>query len=315
MNINSFLITLSEEFGSKNYGWDKLVTFLIAIVQAVLIGIITSLVLNNSFKKSKALGDRLRKVGIEEIKVTDGRLNSKSRRMLFAKDKEDIPYELDLFFITGIGFFNDYYDKLIHLVENGTKIKVLIESPYKSVCYNEDTIKYVDGIEKFPIANNLPEDLYNKITKIYTDLDTCIGEKYQNLSYVDKTFLLLMKGSEDKVDKKYGCHSLEVLLVTKMLQEINKHAKSKNKIELHYYEDDYRIPITLGKFKAKGSKKTVDYNILWTNINSPIQETSKRNSINVQAKYEDENDKKNYAFDVGMFFDYIFEKYPTNIIK
>ena len=305
------------------YWLDVFVDMLTALIPAVATALLTAWFLNNAFKKSKHLGDSLVKSGIEKIEYSSGKMTKADRAKLFGLNGKKIPNELCLCFLTGDNFFLDYYEYLLNLLNNNCKIKVLIANPQGSNRVNDYMTNYPS---EFSREHSLcsAKDKTN-LAKIYYEYYAYNSEQMSNLAYLERTYLMLSKENIDKIAEnkfgrpyeileeaekqsvwmdrigKTGDHVMQTLIVTKIVDSLN--AKSTgSKISLHYYKDEYRIPITLATYKSKDK----DEYLLWTNMNAPVKETTK--SVNVFGKSNDSSDAS-YVTDVLKSFNYLYDKY------
>ena len=194
-------------------------------------------------------------------------------------------------------------------------------------CVNKD-------LENYDIHKCIfPRELREKIIKRSMHNWELKGDALAALSYPERAFLMLsaahfkklLKGrrydqlteeeKHDVWDKRlnmYGSDITETIVTTKLLKEINSHAKNGGGIELHFYTDEYQMPITIAEYDYGESRKNRSFVMLWTNINAPVRETIK--SINVLGM-KDGNSDAGFVEDVSLSFDYLFNKYPRDYLK
>lgn len=289
------------DFSSINMA-DKTINFGIAIVQAIIIALITGLVLNNVFQRERAIGKGFSKYGIKSIKNSSGTISLNDTRVLFADGKDfQVPYELNLCFISGSNFFNDYYDRIKSLVERGCRVKILLGNPR------------ISGIPESYREN--PKEHVNEYFEYYWDI---IKNRKPALCFQERNYVMLVTpkikrcGKDDESMKKAlltilqreGDHIDQVREVSERLKSINTKSNGLGKIDIRYYQDEYQIPIILACFNAIQSEKAKM--LLWTNFKAPVRETME--SINVHAMMI-EGEKNRFVDDVKKSFDYLWETY------
>ena len=329
----TYMILLAAQINEGSYWADVGVKIFESVVAAIFVAMITSWLLNKAFRKSKYLGESIGKAGIQKIDYSSGKMTKKDRNILFGLKGNPMPTELKICFITGDNFCKDNFGELANLVQNGRTIKALIGNP----CPCERSKEY---FEKF--SPDLPikdlfcsEDDKKKLAQLYTELNELNGDKLRERSYLERTYLMVSKDIiYRKAREKYaprtyndltkeekqsiwmerisstGDHVMQAVLVTRMLQAVNRFSDNGGKVELHYYHDEYRIPITLAEYDVDAKNKENKL-MLWTNMNAPVRETIK--SVNVFG-VDISNEKATYVNDVNCTFDYLLEKYPDNEI-
>ena len=305
------------------YWLEVIVDLLTALIPAVATALLTAWFLNNAFKKSKHLGDSLVKSGIDKIEYSSGKMPKADRAKLFGLNGKKMPNELRLCFLTGDNFFLDYYEYLLNLLNNNCQVKVLIANPF-------DSDRAKNYLANYPAEFSREHSLCSAkdksdLAKRYYKYYSYNAEQMSKLAYLERTFLMVSKENIDRIAEnkfgrpyeileeaekqsvwmdrigKTGDHVMQTLIVTKIVESLN--AKSTgSKISLHYYKDEYRIPITLAVYKSKEK----DEYLLWTNMNAPVKETTK--SVNVFGKSNDSNDAT-YVTDVLKSFNYLYDKY------
>ncbi len=314
---------LSVVDGGFTYWLERFIDLLLQLIPSIGTALFTAWFLDKAFKKSKKLGEDLAKSGIDHIEYASGKMCKKDRAKLFGLNGKVAPVEVSLCFLTGDNFFLDYYNYILDLLKRGTKIRVIIANPFDS----ERSAEY---------AKNHPEEFSREISLCTEEHKKSLAQHYYKitkynkdemakLAYLERTFLMVSREAIDRVaeskfGRKYthldenekqqawyaripktGDHIMQVMIVTKIIDSLNK-ACPENKIELAYYKDEYRIPITLAKFK-KGED---DEYYLWTNMNAPVKETTK--SVNLLGRSEEEGEA-NYVTDVINTFNYLFDRY------
>lgn len=322
--------TTAEELQSWPYYINLFIGFAVAVLQAIILALITKVVVDKSLRKSKSIGDGLTKVGIEKVEVKNGKMSISDQNVLFGRNGKQMPAKLKLCFLTGVNFFFDYQDDLRRLVEEGKKVEVLLFNPYSHPQYKE----YEKDLEDYDIHKCIfPRDLREKIIKRSMRNWELTGDDLAALSYPEREFLMLSEAHFKKLlngrkydqlteeekhdiwDKRlnmYGSDITETIVTIKLLKEINEHTKNGGGIELHFYTDEYQMPITIAEYDYGESRKNKSFVMLWTNINAPVRETIK--SINVLGM-KDGNSDAGFVEDVSLSFDYLFNKYPKDYLK
>ena len=332
MNFEIFTIlsTTAEELQSWPYYINILIGFGVAILQAIVLAIITKIVIDKSLRKSKSIGDGLTKVGIEKVEVKNGKMSISDQNVLFGRNGKQMPTKLKLCFLTGVNFFFDYQEDLRNLVRNGTKVQILLFSPFAHPKYQE----YSKRLENYDLNKCIfPTDLRMDIIKYNMNNWELTGDELAKLSYPEREFLMLSEAhfkkllngrkynqltEEEKIDlwdkrmNIYGSDITETILSMKLLKEINSHSQGAGGIELHFYTDEYQMPITMAEYDYGTSRKNKSFVMLWTNMNAPVRETIK--SINVLGMKDGNNDAS-FVEDVSLSFDYLFNKYPKDYLK
>lgn len=305
---------------------DELLGIVIAILQAVLIAIITKILLDRAFKDQRLIGKNLQQYGIKKVRAdSGGTLSKSSRDIVFGLNGKLYPNKLDLCFITGHGFFRDFQTKakyLETLLQNGCQIRVLLANPYTGTFKDTTLEDYANP----KTLDALTEYYYNILTN-----------ETQSTSFLERAYVMLIKtkvlcDNSDKIDKEKlrkhlkvqfldnntmdgeGDHNYQVKNIQKICHELKKSAKNGGCIELRFYEDEYQMPIILAQsyIDIKQKERNEESILLWTNINAPIKETSE--SINVFCS-SDIDDIKNKTFinDVKSTFDYLWQLYEKKI--
>ncbi len=315
----------ANKFENASYWIDALVNLLISFIPAIVTALLTAWVLNSAFKKSRQLGEGLVKVGIEKIEYSSGKMTKKDRNKLFGLNGKEKPKELSLCFLTGDNFFLDYYDYILDLLNNNCKIKLLIASPFDSCGSENYRVKYPKNFSREKSLCSAEDK--KALAQKYYEYNSYNEQQLLKLAYLERTFLMvsqeiLEKIAENKYGREYavleesekinvwldrigktGDHVMQAMIVTQIVESLNKESKG-SKIELFYYKDEYRIPITIATYRKDDREEY----LLWTNINAPVKETTK--SVNVFGKSNDGKDAT-YITDVLKSFNYLYKKYST----
>ncbi len=277
-----------------------------------MIALITSNVLNRAFQKEKAIGKGLKEYGIERVKGGKGTLSQKDRNIVFGLRGYAPPSELCLCFITGSAFFRDFQSRAGYiegLASRGCNVRVLLANPNQSVVsslWDADTE-----------TNGIPE---------------AVVDYYYNLlitpsragSFLERTYTMLASSAfASGLDDEEHCkrvlrerlrenkdHIEQVRIIQTMLSEAAQKADHGGSISLHYYVDEYQMPIIMAKFDA-GDKQPVQ-TLVWTNMNAPIRETI--DSINIFALHS-EDSTSGFADDVEKSFEYLWRAYPKEMLS
>ncbi len=323
------LATTAAELLSWPYYINLIIGFVVAIMQAIVLAFLTKIVIDKSLRKSKSIGDGLSKIGIEKVEFRSGKMSISDQNVLFGRNGKQKPAKIKLCFLTGVNFFFDYQEDLRELVKSGTKIQVLLLNPLKHTHYEE----YKKDLENYDVfQRNFPKELRSKI------IERCIrdwelkDEPFADLPCVERAFLMLSSAYLKKLpdEKKYNTldqkekwafwdarlHSYgnditEIIIARKLLKEINSHSQNGGGIQLHFYTDEYQMPITLAEYDYGNTSKNKSFVLLWTNMNAPVRETIK--SVNVLAM-KDGNQDAAFVEDMNASFDYLIEKYPKDYL-
>lgn len=321
------MLLLEAELNQGIYWADIAINIVVGVISAVITAAVTSWMLDKAFRKSKYLGDSIKKAGIEKIDYTSGKMTQKDRNILFGLKGNRMPKELKLCFITGDNFCKDNFEALAKLAEEGCTIKMLIGNPNSCPRAEEYFKKFSE--------NSQLEDLRcsdadkDALADLYVQLNELRGEELGKRSYLERTYLMVSKeliknralemfgekyeNLSDEQKKKVwyarisanGDHVMQAVLVTRILGLVRKRAKNGGKVELRYYHDEYRIPITLAEYYAEGEDKENKL-MLWTNMNAPVKETTKSVNVFGVDKFEE---GATYVNDVNSSFEYLFDKY------
>lgn len=306
------------DFSDINFA-DKLISILVAILQAILISALTGFVLNRSFRRERNMGKNLNRHGIIEIKsAKGGTMSTSDHDIAFGLNGKAVPYELNLCFLTGYHFFKDFEQKegyLSSLVQRGCHVKILIANPdngpfsdlsYEELMTSENIDIRTDYYFRQLAERPDEEDFLTRsfVMLIYTKVADEIADLRTSNNEYDKQLLTeKIKSKIKKVIVDSGDHLQNARYAERLFAHVNDGAP-KGKLEMRYFVDEYQMPIIYCK-TTEGDKHA---NYLWTNINAPIRET--KESINVSGKiFPDDDNKNNFVKDVEMTFDYLWNKY------
>lgn len=309
------------DFTSINYA-EQIVGIVIAVLQAIVIAVLTKFLLDQAFKDQRLIGKNLQKYGIHKVHAHKGGTLSKAGKdVCFGLNGKLMPSHLDLCFISGWGFFRDYEMKagyLRRLVANGCQIRVLLANPdrgrfkdwkvedYENPSKQETLLRYyTDLFEGREEAESFLERSYAML----------LSKKVQREPFapVDSEVLKRhLRVEEDKtvISDSHGDHSFQVKYIQKLCHELARFADNGGKIELRFYEDEYQMPIIMATSytDAKSKKEYEETVYLWTNMNAPIKETSE--SINISCYSPvDEIEDKAFVNDVQKTFEYLWNRY------
>ncbi len=312
------------DFSKINFA-DEFVGIVIAVLQAVLIAIITKILLDRAFKDQRLIGKNLQKYGIKKVRADRGGTLSKSGvDIVFGLNNKLYPNKLDLCFITGFGFIRDYEVRagyLKKLISNGCKIRILLGNP--------NTGKYAD----YKYTDFEDEKVVDELTEYYYDV---LNKKIRPQSFLERSYAMLIsmkvKMNEDgeydkkllkeylsiesdkrKVSKRHGDHNFQVKYAAHLIENLAKYADNGGSIELRFYEDEYQMPIIMASSYTdkKGKQRNEETIYLWTNMNAPIKETSE--SINVFCSVNsDDTDNATFIDDVCKSFNYLWDLYDSS---
>lgn len=288
---------------------ENLIDIIFAVIQAIIIALVTGHVLNKIFLKERNMGKNLRECGIERVSASKGTLTARDREKLFGLNGNPVPTEVCLCFITGNAFFRDFQEQkhyIQDLTKQGCKVKVLLANPWNGEISSKSD---ETGIIKEELDS--VTDYYYKIHS-----ENLLATSFLEREYDMLISPILIEKTKDeakaelkKLLEKESDHNGQVKKVFALLREARKHSANGGDIELHYYTDEYQMPIILAKYNATPKKESKV--MLWTNINAPIKET--RESINVYA-VKNINKKKDFVIDVENSFYYLCRKYPKNVL-
>lgn len=288
-----------------------------AIIQylliTIVIGFVVKKIVDKSLEKQKHIGENLSKYGIHKVSAhKGGTLNEKDKNVLFGKRGRVFPEEVDLCFLTGWSFFRDYCEELKNLVANGTKIRVMLGSPEGATftgCQIEQTQKLLKKMTEYYAAAYLNRSPL----KSFLERETLMLA-HENLADAANEREAVMKKLEETVLQKdgefVGDHIYQIYVINKLLSELRAYAKDGGEISLHYYCDEYQMPIIMAKYPAE--KKKEPKTLLWTNMNAPIRET--KDSINLYCEAT-ETKHSLYINDVQKSFDYLYNRYSEEQLK
>lgn len=300
---------------------DKLINLLLAVIQAVVIALITKNALDRALRKEKEIGKRLKDYGVESVKSGDGKMSDEHLNLAFGLRGHQIPNEIDLCFITGRAFFRDLQQKNDYIgraVEHGCKVRVLLANPYCGVLYE----KWKDIIEKGDMEGLRTGDYVKAVAQYYYQMLTEeTNSIMRNAAFIERSDAMLIHSKiKETIDDQSAClkaleevlgrlgdHRYQVLQIEKMLQELSERAdRGGGHVEVRYYTDEYRLPVTLVRKNATEYKEAVT--LLWTNMNAAIRETTE--SINIFCKVK-ETETSRFVKDIEDTFEYLWNRYPN----
>lgn len=317
------LVATETSFGDKV--WSVVCSFnyfnfFMDILKAIIILLITKYIVEkivSRVKNDKNLSD----YGITRIKHHDssddhndsdkgsGNLSRHDIALLFGRHGNPKPKELCFFFITGYTFFGNYLkesNELLKLAQGGCKIKILVG--------NYRNCKFAATINK-PDYADLATDYYYNIA----------AGKIDGQCFLDRSTAMVackssdISGHEKDMKKKInglvlsdrGDHLSQILKLNEMVRVVNEQITDfGNKIEVRFFEDEYRFPFMIAKYDAK---KDSDIRIrVWSNYVAPIQEA--RKSINLYGEAK-EGEKTTFTASSELSFDYLWNRYEHNSLK
>lgn len=300
---------------------EKIIELIFAIIQALIIAYITRNAFDRILQKEKAIGKRLKNYGIESVKSGDGKMTTKHEHIAFGQRGYDKPTEMDLCFITGRMFFQNFQFKnninyIGELVQSNCRVRVLLVNPYDCVIYRRWKIRIDNGDLDF-----LKQDEYiNYVAEFYYKIIVKNDPYYlKNSSFIERTEAILLRSmvkpnenSKEKCIKiiknhisEYGDFRYQVLYNKIGLEKLNERASTYGSIEVRFYEDEYRMPITLVKKNANKNKEATTF--LWTNTNAATRETT--DSINIFFKVK-ESERSELVDDIEETFRCLWNRYP-----
>lgn len=314
---------------------ERFINLAFAVIQAILIALITKNALDRALQKEKAIGKRLKSYGIENVKSGDGKMSRHHINLAFGLRGHTPPKGLDICFITGRAFFQDFQvntDYIGRVVAQGCHVRVLLANPYDGYIYKNTLWK--DAIDDCSIAQwrmaqergETPDPRYlayiDAVAQYYLEmLADHSSDAFRNASFIERSDAMLLSSkikapSSHRAEYlkeiknlllKLGDHRTQVLCARQILESIVKaHPKCSGKVELRCYADEYRMPITLVRKDA--TKKSEELTLLWTNINAAIRETTE--SINIFCKVKGDRDKT-YISDMEKTFEYLWSCYDN----
>lgn len=236
---------------------EKIIELIFAIIQALIIAYITRNAFDRILQKEKAIGKRLKNYGIESVKSGDGKMTTKHEHIAFGQRGYDKPTEMDLCFITGRMFFQNFQFKnninyIGELVQSNCRVRVLLVNPYDCVIYRRWKIRIDNGDLDF-----LKQDEYiNYVAEFYYKIIVKNDPYYlKNSSFIERTEAILLRSmvkpnenSKEKCIKiiknhisEYGDFRYQVLYNKIGLEKLNERASTYGSIEVRFYEDEYRM--------------------------------------------------------------------------
>lgn len=300
---------------------DKVINLFFAVIQAIMIALITKSALDRALRKEKEIGKRLKDYGVESVKSGDGKMLAAHVNLAFGLRGHQIPNEIDLCFITGRAFFRDFQQKTDYIgraIDRGCSVRVLLANPYCGVLYE----KWKDIIEKGDLESLRTGAYVKDVAQHYYQMLTeGTDGPMRNAAFIERSDAMLihskimgiiddqvacLKTLEDVIGER-GDHRYQVLQIERMLQELSERAeRGGGHIEVRYYTDEYRLPVTLVRKNAKEMKAAVT--LLWTNMNAAIRETTE--SINIFCKVK-ETETSAFVADIEETFEYLWNRYPN----
>ncbi len=300
---------------------EKLIELIFAIIQALIIAYITKNAFDRILQKEKAIGKRLKDYGIESVKSSDGKMTPDHEHIAFGQRGYDKPTEMDLCFITGRMFFQNFQFKnninyIGELVQNDCRVRVLLVNPYDGIIYKKFK-KHIDNGD----LDFLKQDTYINVVADFYYKIIVKNDPYllKNSSFIERTEAMLLRSmvkpnenSKEKCIKiiknhisEYGDFRYQVLYNKIGLEKLNERASTYGSIEVRFYADEYRMPITLVKKNANKNKEATTF--LWTNMNAATRETT--DSINIFFKVK-ESKRSELVDDIEETFRCLWNRYP-----
>ncbi len=300
---------------------EKLIELIFAIIQALIIAYIAKNAFDRILQKEKAIGKRLKDYGIESVKSSDGKMTPDHEHIAFGQRGYDKPTEMDLCFITGRMFFQNFQFKnninyIGELVQNDCRVRVLLVNPYDGIIYRKFK-KHIDNGD----LDFLKQDTYINVVADFYYKIIVKNDPYllKNSSFIERTEAMLLRSmvkpnenSKEKCIKiiknhisEYGDFRYQVLYNKIGLEKLNERASTYGSIEVRFYADEYRMPITLVKKNANKNKEATTF--LWTNMNAATRETT--DSINIFFKVK-ESKRSELVDDIEETFRCLWNRYP-----
>lgn len=290
--------------------WDKILTLVVAVIQAIAITILTKIIVDSAITKKQKIGASLNKEGVQRVVSSDGKLTKQDINLLFGYGKNPVPKEINLCFLSGVGFIRKFYSDLKHVILKGCNVKILLADPRNSHFYN----KYKNG------ETITPEELAKYYSEAYLD-------NYSfNDSFLEKEDFMIALGRKNfevleeeelyqifldfftKHQTNDSVHQIfqAMQMVDNLKLDVQKQDGNgvAGNIEVRFYKDEYRMPITLAKFE-KTEKKSACV-MLWTSITAPIEETA--DSISLFFSKNDSDDGK-FVESIESTFSYLWDYY------
>jgi len=313
---------LTWDFNIVNYA-DTLIDLTIALVQAIVILLLTNFLLNKIWMKSTSMGTKLFEYGIDKISIKDGRLNKMDKKQMFGLYPCKKPYELCFWFITGDGFIKDYSHLLVDVIKNGCKVKILLHNPEHNRFYSKQDPYTIERINQDKKIRDEMVDYYFNIIKgnngnSYGDrifamymLRRTLDNNSNQTSVDDYGDEKLKKTNETNLLSR-GYYISEIVLGQELIEKIKQDSGIEDGIEVRYYIDEYRSTVMIAKYKNETANKTELR--CWVNFASPM--TAAQDSIALSShprkenkKNDDGNDESQFLKDMENSFDYTWNQY------
>ncbi len=170
------------DFSAINFA-DKLFGILIAIIQALVISLLTGMVLNRSFKKERDIGPKLAQVRHYGNQVGAQRhAVGKRLRRSIRVEKQAHATQLCLV-LTGFAFFRDFECKakyLSGLVANGCQIRILLANPHEGY--------FADKHNEYFTTEQALQERVDYYYDVFTGKakEQCFAERYYTMLTYDK---------------------------------------------------------------------------------------------------------------------------------
>ena len=288
--------------------WDKTVSLALSIVQSLLIAGLTFLIVNNAFAKKQKIGASLNKEGVQRVTSNDGRLTNNDVNLLFGKGNNPKPTEIKLCYITGYGFLRVFQKDIINVIKAGCNVKILVASPKTSYFfdrYHKGESIFVDDLVEYYSKAAFDKTKYHSFLEKEDFMMALSGRNLDNLNEHEVKKIFKEFFTEHQDGDNVG-QIFKIIKLVDMLSNSVKDIDGAGNIELRFYEDEYRMPITLAKFDRY--KKKPAHTVLWTNITAPIDET--RDSISLYfQKYDSDSGK--FVDSIDTYFDYLWDCYKS----
>ena len=295
----------SSFFTNINWG-DKAVSFVIAIIQAIIIAYLTKLALDRAFSATRAVGRKLKKQGI--TRVSDkGTMSLSETDKLFGLHG-DSPVELKLFFLTGNEFFYSFEEKLKYiskLSKDNCTIKILLCNPIGS--------KTATLWGNADFSSKSPKAIPDAVVSYYSERFSTNG-KFD--SFLERRFSLTKHNKlgespnsvkTRKLLESNGDYYYQVNYAIHVLSTIENDAL-KN-IHVRFFDDEFTHSFLLAKFYKPNKEASM---FAHTTLNAPIKVAVESVSITLEKK---DGEDATYYDDLDETFNYLWEKYSDTEIQ
>lgn len=295
----------SSFFTNINWG-DKAVSFVIAIIQAVIIAYLTKLALDRAFSATRAVGRKLKKQGI--TRVSDkGTMSLSETDRLFGVHG-DSPVELKLFFLTGNEFFYSFEEKLKYiskLAKENCTIKILLCNP------NRCKTAALWGNTDF--STRAPKAVPDVVVSYYSERFSTNG-KFD--SFLERHFSLSKHnklGNNPIADKTrnflatHGDYFYQINYAIHILSTIENNLL-KN-IHVRFFDDEFTHSFLLAKFQRPNNQASM---FAHTTLNAPIKDAVESVSITLE---KNDGEDATYYDDLDETFNYLWGKYSDTEIQ